>query len=74
MEKDTESQILDELKNINKSLQEMNIKIDNIDSDGKPPFIIWDIIRSLLIGVFIVGPAIVVAVVIFQIISSWIFN
>ncbi|MFA9557588.1 hypothetical protein ACERII_09810 [Evansella sp. AB-rgal1] len=74
MEKDTENQILNELKNINKSLHDINIKIDNIDSEGKPTFILWDVIRSLLIGVFIVGPAIVVVVVIIQIISSWIFN
>ncbi|WP_156289802.1 hypothetical protein [Oceanobacillus salinisoli] len=74
MEKNTESQILDELKNINKSLQDMNEKLDKTDSDGKPSIIIWDIIRSLLIGVFIVGPAIAVVIVLFQVISGLIFN
>ncbi|MDQ0298251.1 hypothetical protein J2S78_000659 [Salibacterium salarium] len=74
MEKDTESKILDELKNINKSLHNMDKKINDIDSDGKPPIIIWDIIKSLLIGVFIVGPSIAVVLIIFQVISSWMFN
>ncbi|MCP3032476.1 hypothetical protein LF817_14205 [Halobacillus sp. A1] len=69
MEKETEDQILNELKNINKSLEDMNEKID---SDGKPPFIIGDIIKSLLIGILILGPAIAVAIGIFQILGSWI--
>ena len=71
VDKNTESEILSELKNINKSLQDMNKKID--DSDGKPS-LIWDVIKSLLIGVFIVGPGIAVAIGIYQIISSWIIN
>ncbi|WP_181350868.1 hypothetical protein [Thalassobacillus sp. CUG 92003] len=68
MEKETERQILNELNNINQSLQDMNEKIDN---DSKPPSIIWDIIKSLLIGVFILGPALAVVVGIFQILASW---
>lgn len=74
MGKDTESQILDELKKINRSIQNMNEKINHIDSDGKPPIIIWDIIKSLLIGAVIVGPSIAVALIIFQFISSLLFN
>lgn len=57
MEKNTEIQILNELKNINKSIEELNNRIDNIDSDGKPGLIIWDLVKSLLIAVFILGPA-----------------
>lgn len=57
MEKNTEIQILNELKNINKSIEELNNRIDNIDSDGKPGLIIWDLVKSLLIGDFILGPA-----------------
>lgn len=74
MENETEKQILNELKSMNKSLQEMNEKIDNIDSDGKPSSLVWDIIKSLLIGVFILGPAIVVVISLFQLIGSWLFN
>lgn len=74
LEKETEIQILNELKSMNKSLQEMNEKIDNIDSDGKPASLLWDIIKSLLIGVFILGPAIIVVMSLFQLIGSWLFN
>lgn len=74
MDMDKENQILNELKNINKSIQELNNKIDNIDSDGKPPLIIWGLIKSLLIGVFILGPAIAIAMTIFQLIGSFFFN
>ncbi|MBP3951708.1 hypothetical protein [Bacillus suaedae] len=74
MENETEKQILKELKSMNKSLQEMNKKIDNIDSDGKPSSLLWDISKSLLIGVFILGPAIVVVMSLFQLIGSWLFN
>lgn len=73
MEKNTEDQILNELKNINHSLQEINEKIDNEESKRKGPSL-TDILRSLLIGVFIVGPAIVVVILIFQILGTWIFN
>jgi hypothetical protein len=74
MEKNTENQILDELKNINYSLQYMNKRIDTFDSGGKRPFILWDILRSMLIGVFIVGPAIVVVIIILQIVGTWLFH
>ena len=74
MDKNTENQILNELKNINKTLQDLNKRIDTFDSESKRPFILWDILRSLLIGVFIVGPAIVVVITIFQILVTWIFH
>ncbi|MCD5324439.1 MULTISPECIES: hypothetical protein [Pontibacillus] len=73
MEKNTEDQILNELKNINHSLQEINEIIDNEESGRKGPSL-TDILRSLLTGVFIVGPAIVVVILIFQILGAWIFN
>ncbi|MDL4839747.1 hypothetical protein [Aquibacillus rhizosphaerae] len=73
MEKDTERQILEELKNINRSLQGMNEKIDSIDDEGKTSSIIWDIIKSLLIGFLILGPGIAVAMGLFQLIHSWFF-
>jgi len=41
--------------------------------DGKPLFIVGDIIKSLLIGVIIVGPAIAVAIA-FQVIGGWLLN
>lgn len=74
MEKDTEQRILEELKNINKSLDNINNKIDEVDKDGKPSFIIWDLIKSLLIGIIIVGPAIAVAIIVFQFLYSWLFG
>lgn len=52
----------------------MNEKIDAIDKGGKPAFNLWEIIRSLLIGVCIVGPGLAVAIVVFQVIYSWLFN
>ncbi|KAB2336602.1 hypothetical protein F7731_09565 [Cytobacillus depressus] len=74
MEKDTENQILNELKNINKSLQDINKRVDNIDSESERPFGIWDVLKSLLIGVLIVGPAIIVVITIFQIAGTWVFR
>ncbi|MDY7043290.1 hypothetical protein RVS70_03645 [Virgibacillus sp. M23] len=74
MENSTERQILEELKNINKSLQHRSNKIDDMENGGKPLFIIGDILKSLFIGVLIVGPAIAVAIVAFQVISGWQFN
>lgn len=74
MENNTEKQILEELRNINKSLEHMDSKIDPIDRGGKTGFIVWDIIRSLLIGVVIVGPAIAVTIIVFQILYSWLFG
>ncbi|UOQ92737.1 hypothetical protein MUO14_20320 [Halobacillus shinanisalinarum] len=70
MERDTEKQILEELKNINQSLED--IKEKNNDIESSP--IIFDIVKSLLIGILIVGPAIAVVMVIFQILISWMFN
>ncbi|WP_087974954.1 hypothetical protein [Oceanobacillus rekensis] len=74
MEKDTEQQILEELKDINKSLENMNNMIEEVDRDGKPSFIIYDLIRSLLIGIVIVGPAIAVVIIVFQVLYSWLFG
>ncbi|QST01403.1 hypothetical protein IMZ31_07555 [Pontibacillus sp. ALD_SL1] len=74
MEKNTEDQILNELKNINNSLQDINEKIDNEKGESKGPSLVSDILRSFLQGVFIVGPAIVVVIMIFQITGDWIFN
>ncbi|WP_431802317.1 hypothetical protein [Halobacillus andaensis] len=65
MEKDTEKQILEELRNINQSIQDVNSK----EKESYPT--VYDIIRSLLIGVLIVGPAIAVVIGVFQIIGSW---
>lgn len=62
MDKNMEKQILDELKNINQSLQEVN----NQNDDKKPSSLIYDVIRSLLIGFLIAGPAIAVVMVVFQ--------
>lgn len=74
MENNTEKQILVELRRINKSLEKMDSRIDTLDGDGKPRYIIWDIIRSLLIGVIIVGPAIAGAIIVFQVLYSWLFG
>jgi len=74
MQNDTEKQILNELRNINNSLEHMNNKIDTLEKEGKPGSIIWDVMRSLLIGVVIVGPAIAVAMIVFQIIYSWLLG
>lgn len=74
MENNTEKQILEELRKINKSLEHMDNKIDTLEEEGKPGFIIWDIIRSLLIGVVIVGPAIAVAIIVFQVLYNWLFG
>lgn len=74
MGNNTEKQILEELRNINKSLEHMDNKIDTLEEEGKPGFIIWDIIKSLLIGVVIVGPAIAVAIIVFQVLYSWLFG
>ncbi|GGK02546.1 hypothetical protein GCM10007063_26070 [Lentibacillus kapialis] len=62
MENDTEKQILNELKNINQSLQEFNKQ----NNDKKLSSLLYDVIQSLLIGFLIVGPALAVVMVIFQ--------
>ncbi|UOR10644.1 hypothetical protein [Halobacillus amylolyticus] len=69
IERDTEKQILEELKNINQSLQDIN----EGNNDEKSP-LIFDIVKSLLIGVLIVGPAIAVVMVFFQVLGIWMFN
>ncbi|MCP3027083.1 hypothetical protein [Halobacillus sp. A5] len=68
MEKDTEKQILEELRNINQSIQNVNSK----EKESYPT--VYDIIRSLLIGILIVGPAIAVVIGVFQLLGSWILN
>jgi len=76
MEKDTENQILEELRSINKSLEHLNRKIDGADDRGdeKPGFLLWDVIKSLLIGIFIVGPALAVTVTMVLVLYSWFFG
>ncbi|NRD79039.1 hypothetical protein HPT25_16900 [Bacillus sp. BRMEA1] len=72
MEKETEKQILNELKNISQSLESINIKLEN--NEEKPFYTVWLIVKSLLIGIFVVGPAIVIVIGIFMIIISWLSN
>lgn len=67
MEKDTEQQILEELKDINESLQDINKQ----GNDKKISSLVFDVIRSLLIGVLIVGPALAVVILIFQYIVGY---
>ena len=74
MEKNTEQQILEELKTINKSIQEINSKIDDLDRDGKPISILWDMLKSFVIGILIVGPVIAIVIILIQIIGNWTFN
>ena len=73
MENNTEQQILEELRDIKASLEHMDNKIEALEEE-KPGFIIWDVIRSLLIGVVIVGPAIAIAIILFQVLYSWLFG
>lgn len=70
MEKETENQIINELKNISQSLESINIKLE--ESEKKPWF--WLSVKSLLFGIFIVGPVIAVAMGIIMVISNWLFN
>ena len=74
MEKNTEQQILEELKTINKSIQEINSKIDDLDRDGKPISILWGMLKSFVIGILIVGPVIAIVIILIQIIGNWTFN
>ena len=74
MEKNTEQQILEELKTINKSIQEMNSKIDDLNRDGKPISILWHMLKSFVIGILIVGPVIAIVIILIQIIGNWTFN
>ncbi|RDI42185.1 hypothetical protein [Falsibacillus pallidus] len=66
MENNTEKQILNELQKISHALKELNEKLE----EDKPSFVLWDMLKSLLIGLFIVGPGIAVVFGIFAIISA----
>ncbi|SES01531.1 hypothetical protein SAMN04487944_11527 [Gracilibacillus ureilyticus] len=72
MEKNTETQILNELKMVNQKLNEMNWKLDDIDSESRTS--LWNIFRSLLIGILLVGPCIAIAIGLLQIVYTWIFK
>lgn len=74
MKSDTEEQILEELRNLNKSMERLERKVDIIDEDGKPVFVLWDMLKSLLIGVVIVGPTIAVIVAVLYVLYSWLFG
>jgi hypothetical protein len=74
MEKETEQQVLKELKSINQSLEKINSKIDEIEKDGKPGFVLGDLLKSLLIGVLVIGPVIAVIIVASQVVGSWLFG
>ena len=67
-------QILEELKTINKSIQEINSKIDDLDRNGKPISILWGMLKSFVIGILIVGPVIAIVIILIQIIGNWTFN
>ncbi|WP_163527233.1 hypothetical protein [Halobacillus ihumii] len=69
MEKDVEKQVLEELESINQTLQDMNE-----NNKKKNPPILFDILKSLFVGVFVVGPIIAVVIVVVQILGSWVFN
>ncbi len=69
MEKDAEKQILEELKNINQTLEDIN---ENNKKENSP--IIFDILKSLFVGVFVVGPVIAIVIVVVQILGSWVLN
>lgn len=73
MEKNTEKKILEELKNINNSLEEINEKIDYINAGGDESTL-WDTLKTLLIGLILVGPVVAIILVIWQIIQNWILN
>ncbi|MCF6409799.1 hypothetical protein [Pseudalkalibacillus salsuginis] len=66
MERNLEKEILDELKSINQSLQKLTEK----NNEVKQPSILIDIVKSLLVGICIVGPAIAVLYGLFQILGS----
>lgn len=73
MEDNTENQILEELKSINKSLEQMNEKIDHIDSD-EDTSTSGDILKSLLVGLILVGPVAAIIVVVWQVIQNLFFS
>jgi hypothetical protein len=72
MEKDTEEQILDELKNMNRSLQSINTKLE--ESKENPNQTFFGPLKSLLFGLFIVGPAIAVVWGILLLLDGWVLN
>ncbi|GIO26339.1 hypothetical protein J43TS3_09500 [Ornithinibacillus bavariensis] len=53
MDQDTEKQTLEELKKLNRTLDNIIYTIDYIDRDGNPSFIILDLMKSFLIRVVI---------------------
>ncbi|WP_335872129.1 hypothetical protein [Bacillus sp. 2205SS5-2] len=67
MDTDKEQQIMDELQIIKHTLQELKDETNN----DKPPHILLDIVRSLLIGLFLVGPAAVGIIGLILVIGSW---
>ncbi|WP_408009930.1 hypothetical protein ACJROX_06435 [Pseudalkalibacillus sp. A8] len=67
MEDNTDKKILEELRSINQSLKEI---MENQQEVIQPP-ILNDTVKSLFIGVFIVGPAIAILYGLFQILGSW---
>lgn len=58
MERETLREIQNELKNINEKLNSINQKLDENDEKNVPIFFV--ILKSLLVGMFIVGPVIAV--------------
>jgi hypothetical protein len=64
---DSEKQIIKELKNINQSLDSIQERLD--ESEGKSASI-FDPIKALLIGLFIVGPVIAIAYGIILVLSA----
>ncbi|MFC7063434.1 hypothetical protein [Halobacillus seohaensis] len=70
MDESKEDQILQELKNIN---QKLDNRESHDDLDGKSGNIIFDIIKSLLIGTMIIGPALAVVIVVVPYIFNWLF-
>ncbi|SDJ15506.1 hypothetical protein [Salimicrobium halophilum] len=61
---DKEDEILEELKKTNRLLEEQK--------DEVTPFqAVMDMVKSLLLGVLIVGPILAVIIVLFQLIGSW---
>ncbi len=74
MEKDTEEQILDELKNINGSLQSINTKLEESEENPNKFQTFFGPLKSLLFGLFIVGPAIAVVWGILLLLDGWVLN
>ncbi len=66
-----QEKILDELREIKRSLWDVHRRMDELEKKQKKPFLLWDIIRSLLIGLFAVGPAIIIVMVLWQFVLNW---